>query len=373
MGESSVEVAEVFDSTLQFPPLLAEHSAEVLGDLITASGGAHLRQLGCLIERQIESAKPEKQPESLNIARRVFAVPVVLPRRCWKDAATLIKADSVRRDTESPGEFTDSHEATLNPRAALMSATTPRISDMVNGREIFILFNLNPDGSEFDHASGVYRSWRKNRQPTPGSSEIGTDINRNFGYRWGTNPLNASPAGETYRGPSAWSTPEARAFRDFVESRVIGGVQQIRVHATFHQYGRIVLYPYGYTTTPVPSDMEADDHATLTAMAGEMARLSGYAAGQSSHPNINVGNQMDWMYATHRIMTFTFEMGDTFYMPDEAIPTETARNMDAAYYAIEQAASRANGDSRQEPVVLPDTAYVPGPTRLIYACVPQHQ
>ena len=46
---------------------------------------------------------------------------------------------------------------------------------------------------------------------------------------------------------------------------------------------------------------------------------------------------MDWLYANHRIMTFTFEMGDAFAMPDEAIPTETARNMDAAYYAIEQA------------------------------------
>jgi len=210
---------------------------------------------------------------------------------------------------------------------------------MVNSREIFILFNLNPDGSEYDHGSGTYRSWRKNRQPTPGSTEIGTDINRNFGYRWGTNPLNEAPSGETYRGPSAWSTPEASAFRDFVESRVIGGEQQIRVHVTFHQFGRIVLYPYGYTTTAVPSDMEADDHATLEAMATEMARLSGYASAQSSAwAGINVGNQMDWMYATHRIMTFTFEMGDTFTMPANAIPTETDRNMEAAYYAIERAA-----------------------------------
>ena len=218
-------------------------------------------------------------------------------------------------------------------------ATTSRVTEMVNGREIVILFNLNPDGSEFNHASGEYQSWRKNRQPTPNSSEIGTDVNRNFGYRWGTNPLNAPPTAETYRGPSAWSTPEARAFRDFVDGRVIGGEQQIRTHVTFHQYGRVVLYPYGYTTTEVPADMDADDHATLEAMATEMARLSGYASAQSSAwAGINVGNQMDWMYATHRIMTFTFEMGDTFAMPDEAIPTETDRNMEAAYYAIERAA-----------------------------------
>jgi len=217
-------------------------------------------------------------------------------------------------------------------------ATTPRVTNLVNGTEIYILFNLNPDGSEFDHGTDVYHLWRKNRQPTPGTSAIGTDINRNFEYRWGTNPLNASPSADTYRGPSAWSTPEAAAFRDFVQSRVVGGEQQISVHVTLHQHGRAVLYPYGYTTTAVPADMGADDHDVLVTMAAEMARRSGYASAQSSAwAGINVGNQMDWLYAAYGIMTFTFEMGDAFYMPDEAIPTETARNMDAAYYAIEQA------------------------------------
>ncbi len=209
---------------------------------------------------------------------------------------------------------------------------------MVNANEIYILFNLNPDGSEFDHATDVYYLWRKNRQPTPGTSEIGTDINRNFEYQWGTNAANAPPSAETYRGPSAWSTPEAAAFRDFVASRVIGGEQQISVHVTLHQCGRVVLYPYGYTTAALPADMSSDDHDVLVTMAAEMASRSGYASAQSGvWAGINVGNQMDWLYATYGVMTFTFEMGDQFYMPDEAIPTETARNMDAAYYAIEQA------------------------------------
>ena len=216
--------------------------------------------------------------------------------------------------------------------------STSRVTDMVNRNEITIIFNLNPDGSEYDHASGTYRLWRKNREPTPGSTQIGTDINRNFGYRWGTNPLNASPAAETYRGPAAWSTPEAAAFRSYVDGRVVGGEQQIRVHVTFHQYGRVVLYPYGYTTDAVPSDMHPEDRDVLVAMAAEMGQRSGYASAQSSSGSVNVGNQMDWLYATYRIMTFTFEMGDAFYMGDEAIASETARNMDAAYYAIERAA-----------------------------------
>ncbi len=208
---------------------------------------------------------------------------------------------------------------------------------MVNRNEIYILFNLNPDGSEYDHASGVYRMWRKNRQPTPGSSQIGTDINRNFSYRWGSNPLNASPSGETYRGPTPWSTPGAAAFKRFVDSRVVAGKQRIRVHVTLHQYGRVVLYPYAYTKQAVPSDMDPDDHAVLVAMARQMAALSGYAYAQASRDEVLVGHQMDWLYVTYRIMSFTIEMGDRFYLPDEQIPAVTARNMDAVNYAIEQA------------------------------------
>ena len=233
--------------------------------------------------------------------------------------------------------------------------TDRRITELVNETEITILFSLNPDGSEYDHASGTILSWRKNRQPTPGSSEIGTDINRNFEYRWGTNPLNASPSAWTYRGPAPWSTPEASAFKRYVDGRAIGGEQQIRVHVTFHQHGRIVLYPYGYTTEAIPPDMDADDHAHLKAMATEMARLSAYDVGQSSSGEIHVGNQVDWMYGTHRILSFTIEMGDAFHMPDEAIATETGRNMEAAFYAIEQASLMADADRRRDSIRPPST------------------
>lgn len=226
--------------------------------------------------------------------------------------------------------------------------TDPRIARLVNEREVTIVFNLNPDGSEHDHTPSGYLSWRKNRQPTPDSAEIGTDINRNFGYHWGENPLNASPAVFTYRGPAAWSTPEASAFRRYVDGRVVGGRQQVRVHVTFHQHGRIVLYPFGWTTEPIPPDMDPDDHVRLVEMATEMARRSDYAVGQASSGEIHVGNMPDWMYAEHGILSFTLEMGDSFTMPDEAIATETARNLDAVLYAIEQ----AGGGAR----VLPDVA-----------------
>src|SRR5439155_340336 len=44
--------------------------------------------------------------------------------------------------------------------------TDPTITSLVNGREIWIVFNVNPDGGEYDISGGRYHFWRKNRQPT---------------------------------------------------------------------------------------------------------------------------------------------------------------------------------------------------------------
>ena len=45
--------------------------------------------------------------------------------------------------------------------------TVPRITNIVNSREIWIVFTVNPDGAEYDISGGKFHYWRKNRQPTP--------------------------------------------------------------------------------------------------------------------------------------------------------------------------------------------------------------
>ena len=103
-----------------------------------------------------------------------------------------------------------------------------RITAMVNSREIWIVFAVNPDGAEYDLGGNPYREWRKNRQPNSGSTAVGTDLNRNYGYRWGCcGGSSGSKSSLTYRGSKAFSAPETQAMRDFMASRRIGGVQQI--------------------------------------------------------------------------------------------------------------------------------------------------
>ncbi len=215
-----------------------------------------------------------------------------------------------------------------------------RVTNLVNSREVWIVVGLNPDGATYDIKGRTYHDWRKNLQPTPGSSSVGTDLNRNYDYRWGCcGGSSSNPASSRYRGPSRFSAPETRAFRDFVMSRVVGGRQQIRTAISFHTTGRLILYPYGYTHVDVPSDMSATDHRTFVAMAKAMAATNGYKPEQASDLYISSGTSRDWLYGRYRIFSFTFELSpnSAAYPPDEAIPTETGRNRDAVLYVIDLA------------------------------------
>ncbi|MET7671521.1 M14 family zinc carboxypeptidase [Micromonospora luteifusca] len=219
-----------------------------------------------------------------------------------------------------------------------------RITNIVNSREIWIVPTVNPDGSEYDIATGSYRSWRKNRQPNSGSSNVGTDLNRNWGYNWGCcGGSSGSTSSETYRGPSAFSAPETQALRNFVNGRVVGGVQQIKANIDFHTYSQLVLWPYGYTTANTATGMSADQYNTFATIGQQMAATNNYTPEQSSDLYITDGDSLDWLWATHNIWAYTFEMypgssgGGGFYPPDEVIPAQTSRNREAVLLLSEYA------------------------------------
>lgn len=224
--------------------------------------------------------------------------------------------------------------------------TDEQVTSLVDGREVWIVFAVNPDGAEYDIGGDPYRNWRKNRQPHPTSASIGTDLNRNYDYRWGCcGGSSGNPASSTYRGWRPFSAPESQAVAAFVNSRVVGGRQQIRTHITLHTNGELILWPYAYTTTNVPADMTSTDRTAFIRMASAMAATNGYRAMQSGDWYISDGDEIDWMYGRHRIFSFTVELyppeGSTglggHHPPDERIASETARNREALLYLIDLA------------------------------------
>jgi len=219
-----------------------------------------------------------------------------------------------------------------------------RVTNVVNSRELWIVPSVNPDGSEYDIATGSYRSWRKNRQPNAGSTAVGTDLNRNWGYNWGCcGGSSGTPSSETYRGPSAFSSPEIQVLRDFVLSRRVGGVQQIKANIDFHTYSELVLWPYGYTTANTGPGLNADQERTFRTLGQQMAGTNGYTPEQASDLYITDGDSLDWMWGTQSIFAYTFEMypgssgGGGFYPPDEVIARETSRNREASLQLAEYA------------------------------------
>lgn len=212
-----------------------------------------------------------------------------------------------------------------------------RITDIVNAREIWIVFAVNPDGAQFDIKGGRFHHWRKNRQPNANGT-TGTDLNRNYGYRWGGGGrTSANPQAITYRGPSAFSAPETRAMRDFLASRVVDGRQQIRAAITFHEYARLVMWPYGYTRRDVPGDMTVADHRALAKIGRRMARTSGYLAEQASDLYVTSGTSRDYLYGKYRVFAYTVELSSRDYPRDGRIGPETGRNREAVLYLVERA------------------------------------
>ncbi|TVL93889.1 M14 family metallopeptidase [Streptomyces sp. SAJ15] len=218
-----------------------------------------------------------------------------------------------------------------------------RVTGAVNGREIWIVPDLNPDGGEYDIATGSYRSWRKNRQPNSGSSSVGTDMNRNWNFKWGCcGGSSGSTGSDTYRGTAAESAPEVKVVADFVRTRVVGGKQQIKAAIDFHTYSELVLWPFGYTYNDTAPGLTQDDHDAFATVGRKMAASNGYTPEQSSDLYITDGTIDDWLWGNQKIFGYTFEMyprggGGGFYPPDEVIERETARNRDAVLQLLENA------------------------------------
>jgi len=256
-------------------------------------------------------------------------------------------SDNARTDENEPEVLFTAHQharehLTIEMALYILSeftdkyGTDSRITNLVDSREIWIIPDLNPDGGEWDIRTGSYAGWRKNRQPNSGSSYVGTDLNRNWPYKWGCcGGSSGRTSSDTYRGASAGSAPEVRNVINFVNSRVVGGTQQIRTNIDFHTFSELVLWPYGYTYSDTAPGMTAQDYQVFSTLGRRMASTNGYTPEQASDLYITDGSIDDWLWGAHKIYAYTFEMYPSsggisgFYPPDEVIGRETSRNRDA--------------------------------------------
>lgn len=264
-------------------------------------------------------------------------------------------------------KVTSTVKSTLKPKFLLMSAIHAReyataelamrfVEDLLakygveadatwllDNFELHLIPQANPDGRKKAEAGQL---WRKNTDSNDGcrrSTTWGTDLNRNSSFKWNTGGSSSNACNETYRGPGAASEPETQAIEAYVRSIFTDQRGPLDTDAapataegifiTLHSYGQLVLYPWGWTTSPAPNSTQLQT----------LGRKFGYFNG---HQVCNgpaclyatSGTTDDMSYGERGIASYTFEIGTAFFQSCSTFTSDILpKNLPALTYAFKAA------------------------------------
>jgi len=177
------------------------------------------------------------------------------------------------------------------------------LTSLVNTRELWFILIANPDGYDFTF-DPENRLWRKNLRDNNGDGQItgidGVDPNRNFPTRWNYDDegSNSDTGSETYRGTSAASEPETKAFLSLMD----------RVTFTYnkndHTAAQLLLWPFGWQV-----DTHAADEPLMTALAGDDAKpgIPTFDPDVGADLYTTNGDTNDHMYKSAKTISYTPE------------------------------------------------------------------
>ncbi|RZC37365.1 carboxypeptidase B-like [Asbolus verrucosus] len=198
---------------------------------------------------------------------------------------------------------------------------------------------LNPDGYEYSHTRD--RLWRKNLGRS--GQCPGTDLNRNFGYRWGGRGSSKNPCTETYGGTGPFSEPETAAVKNFIQGN--SGANW-KAYVSFHSYGQYVLYPWGYDRVVPPDYKDLESVGRKIASAIRSVGGPSYTVGPAANTLYPAsGGSDDWAKGVAKFKyAYTIELRDNgrygFVLPAAYIQP-TGKEALAAVRVIAEAAAAA--------------------------------
>ncbi|EDW69192.1 zinc carboxypeptidase [Drosophila virilis] len=234
-----------------------------------------------------------------------------------------------------PGNSAVFIESNIHAREWITSATityfidellvprNPAVRDIAQNVDWYIIPVLNVDG--FFHSHEVERLWRKSRLPSDPTGEcIGTDLNRNFDYRWMMIGASDDPCSETYAGPSAESDPEINQLTSYINNSIPEGT--IKIYISLHSYGQYVLSPWGHTADEFPEhypQMMAVAKGFADALVRRYGTVFTYGSSATTLYAVS-GSGKEWAYGVKNItIPYTIELRDKgelgFLLPPEDI------------------------------------------------------
>jgi hypothetical protein len=192
-------------------------------------------------------------------------------------------------------------DATIHAREWIATATVTKILNhlatggdadavaLTDAYDWYILPVMNPDGYAYTWSND--RLWRKNRRPNSGSPCLGTDLNRNFNFRWSTDGVSNLPCSDLYCGPSGGSEPETAN----VQNELIRLGPTLVSTITVHSYGNMWMFPWGNTVDFAGAVCQrADDHDELM----RVSDITANAIQATYRTTWSRGNSCEVIYAT---------------------------------------------------------------------------
>jgi hypothetical protein len=191
------------------------------------------------------------------------------------------------------------------------------ITNLVNTRELWFMPVANPDGYQYTFTDE--RLWRKNLRNNDDDPAItnadGVDLNRNYDERWNYDNEGSSTetSSLTYRGSAPASEPETAAHQALIDR------MKFKFLLTYHSYGPLLLYPYGWQVqTPSLDDPLFVEYTGTDANPA----VKGFDPGVGADLYTTNGTTDDYAYSQTGALSWTPELsegceGCGFVFPDE--------------------------------------------------------
>ncbi|MBN1356077.1 hypothetical protein JXA40_07385 [bacterium] len=184
--------------------------------------------------------------------------------------------------------------------------TDPRITAIVDTREIWFTPCVNPDGMEAGTRSNAN----------------GVDCNRDYGCQW------AGWGGS----PAPYSQPETRAIQELIKNN------QCIVGISGHSGTELLIYAWSYMWDPTWDEAQYSD------IQVRYSGISGYPGGQSSHVLYYVnGSSKEADYITSGTFGYTLEISDIKTPPAADIEFYCLKNREAALDLFEKIGNGITG------------------------------